>query len=83
MFFLYIDILDRGQSGFPEIIAKHVVKLDISPECLGHKTSKKSLRSKITNADDLPEEIIEEPSADLLLKGMILQFYHTTQIRAL
>jgi hypothetical protein len=66
------DILDRGQSGIPEIVAKCVVSHDISPDCLGHRNCKKSSRCKTTNDEDRPEEIIEEPSTDQLLQGRVV-----------
>jgi hypothetical protein len=69
-FYVYFpDILDRGQSGIPEIIAKCVVLYDISPDCLGHRKFKKNRSCKITEDEDRPEEIVKEPSVDQLLEG--------------
>jgi hypothetical protein len=75
-FYVYFpDILDRGQSGIPEIIAKCVVLHDISPDSLGHRKLKKNRSCKITEDEDRPEEIVEEPSVDQLLEGRVLSVH--------
>ncbi|XP_028409755.1 rab3 GTPase-activating protein non-catalytic subunit-like isoform X2 [Dendronephthya gigantea] len=65
-----LNILDRGQSGIPEIVAKCVARNDISPDSLGQRRVRKISRSKSSNDDDRPEETIEEPSSDPLLEGL-------------
>ena len=64
-----LDILDRGQSGIPEIVAKCVVSYDISPDSLGHRNFKKKRSCETTEDEDRPEETVEEPSVDQLLQG--------------
>ena len=65
----FLDILDRGQSGIPEIIAKCVASHDISPDSLGHRNFKKKRSCETTEDEDRPEETVEEPSVDQLLQG--------------
>lgn len=67
--FLSTGILDRGQSGIAEIVAKCVVRHDISPDCLGHRSLKKTRQVTDGDDDDRPEDITEEPSPDQLLPG--------------
>lgn len=67
--FLSTGILDRGQSGIAEIVAKCVVRYEVSPDCLGHRILKKT--RQMTDDDDRPEEFIEEPSPDQLLPGIV------------
>jgi hypothetical protein len=49
-----------------------VVLHDISPDSLGHRKLKSNRSCKITEDEDRPEEIIEEPSVDQLLEGRVL-----------
>ena len=70
--FLSLDILDRGQSGIPEVITKCIVRHDISPEYLGFRNSRKKIPCKTTdNEEDRPEDDAEdEATPDQLLQGL-------------